>query len=75
MEVMVGGKVVLCARIAGEPRTNRVSCLTVFAAKVPRFIVLSLRPLPNQNSAYPPNEVSRHMRALCGVRICREGEC
>ena len=41
------------------------------AAKVPRIIVFSLRPLPNQNSAYPPNEVSRHMRALCGVQIHR----
>ena len=32
---------------------------------------LSLRPLPNQNSAYPPNEMSSHMRALCGVQIHR----
>ena len=29
------------------------------------------RPLPNQNSAYPPNEMSSHMRALCGVQIHR----
>ena len=38
------------ARIAGEPRTNRVSCLTVFAAKVPRFIDLS------PSCAFPPQQ-------------------
>ena len=29
------------------------------------------RTLSSHNNAYPPNEVSRHMRALCGVQIHR----